>query len=366
MDVIVDGKALRQAVERAAMVAPRKSKLPILGMVQIEARGLAATVSATDLYQSIRTPVDCATTTDGCAVLPPKPLREFLRGARDGEMFRISAPGHNVTIAAVDSRRRLAISPDFKSDDFPKLPAVPSGEWRELPESFGHSLRQVAPCISCDDTRPHVNSMLLRATGEKLVLVATDGHRMAMADLRWPGQFESDLLIPQNAITVIAKLLSGSASARIAVTKPIAHVLASGSILSVKLVDATFPPFEQIIPRDEGSAIVHVERAALLSVLASFRKLINGHNHSGVKVCLAGGKLALDADMRDGASVADEIQVDYDGPEKATGINAGYLVDALRAIDTDSACLMLRSDLDPTTLLSDSGRFFSLVMPLRI
>ncbi len=181
--------------------------------------------------------------------------------------------------------------------------------------------------------------------------------------MRWGGRFEKDLLVPLNAAKNIAKLPPGDAS--VAVDDKSLHVRAGGSLFSVKLVDATFPPIEQVIPSDNGRGIIHPDRVALASMVKKFTAFIKKPGQDAIVLRLSKNRLALSAEV-ESASVCDSVPVEYDGEEKKVGLSVAYLSDALRAVDSDTVCLMIADGLEPLKILSDSARFMAVIMPMRI
>lgn len=131
--------------------------------------------------------------------------------------------------------------------------------------------------------------------------------------------------------------------------------------LSVKLIDATFPPYKQVIPqRVEAEA-----RVSLAALIDALRAMSVGA--LGVRLTIGAGKICIASQSAYSCEACDEISAEYDGPETIVGVNARYMLDALRAIEAEDVSIGVTGDLGPIVLRPLSGQqFVAIVMPMRL
>ena len=144
-----------------------------------------------------------------------------------------------------------------------------------------------------------------------------------------------------------------------------AFVRIGNTAISVKLIEAQFPPYEQVIPKDSERK-VPVDRAALLEALKRI-SIMSSDKTQGVKVALAEGALRISSDNPDLGEAREELEVKYDQPPVQIGFNARYLIDLLGQMGTEKVRLELNGELDPGVIRpADGTDYLGVVMPMRI
>jgi DNA polymerase-3 subunit beta len=154
---------------------------------------------------------------------------------------------------------------------------------------------------------------------------------------------------------------------------PSAFFLAGGMTFSVKLVEAKFPPYAQVIPQSSDK-VVRAPRAAFADALRAV-SLASSERTGGVKLSLAKGTMRITSESPESGDGFDEIPVDYAGPAMSIGFNAKYFLDVLAALNDEEVSLGLSGELDPAVLRAGAGSdaksgtghdFLAVVMPMRI
>jgi DNA polymerase-3 subunit beta len=141
-----------------------------------------------------------------------------------------------------------------------------------------------------------------------------------------------------------------------------------GFQFSVKLLDAQFPPYQQVIPA-EHTHRVRVPRGATAEALTAVSVAASDRT-GGVKLSLSKGKLRFESESPESGEGFDELVVDYDGPDLTVGFNARYFLDVLRAITDDDVEIALGGELDPAVIRPASqnpnSSYLAVIMPMRI
>ena len=139
---------------------------------------------------------------------------------------------------------------------------------------------------------------------------------------------------------------------------------------SVKLIDAQFPPYEQVIPA-QSDKVVRAPRTAFTDALRAVSVAASERTGS-VKLSLAKGSMRITSESPESGDGFDEIPVEYTGPNMSIGFNAKYFLDVLAAVTDEEVAIGLSGELDPAVLrpagatTTSDRQFLAVVMPMRI
>ncbi|APR83893.1 DNA polymerase III beta subunit protein [Minicystis rosea] len=376
MDLVIPKKDLLRLVARCQGVADKKSAMPALANVLLAAEGNTLRVAATDLYLSVSGQTHAEIATAGSVAVPAKDLLERVKAMPDGPVQIIATEGAQTTLKAVGSPRRYTLH-GIPGGEFPQLPKpTPDAPSLSLPvELLSLLIARTHFSISGDETRPHVNSGLFEWVGDRVRIVSTDGHRLSKMEATVAGSSATaTMLIPLKAIAELRRLADEARAEKdvttVTITQsgPNAFFAVAGMQFSVKLVDAQFPPYQQVIPQISDRS-VRAPRLAFAEALRAV-SLAASDRTGGVKLSVAPGTLRITSESPESGNGFDELSVDYAGPEVTIGFNAKYFLDVLAAIDDEEIVLGISGELDPAVLrpateASDQS-YVAVIMPMRI
>jgi len=377
MELSVAKKDLLKLVSRMQGVAERKSTMPVLSNVLLAVDGPnALRVAATDLYLSIAGRVPAEVKKGGSVAVPAKDLLERVRMMPEGSVQIVTTDGASTNIKASGSPRRYTLR-GMPGDDFPPLPqAAESAPTLSLSvDVLAELMQKTYFSISTDETRAHLNSALFEWDGDTVRMVTTDGHRLSMMEQKVVGkQATATMLIPLKAILELRRLCDELNADGSKDQKPEITITQSGSsaffqagttTFSVKLVDAQFPPYAQVIPQATEKK-VRVARGPLADALRAV-SIAASERTGGVKLQLGGGTMRITSESPESGDGSDEVPIEYNGPAITVGFNAKYFLDVLGALGEDEVELGLSGELDPAVVKPVSERkFLAVVMPMRI
>jgi DNA polymerase III subunit beta len=382
MELSLSKKDLVKLLSRMQGVAERKSTMPILAnvLLSVDEPG-ALRIAATDLYLSIAGKMPAEVSKGGSVAVSAKDLLERVKMMPDGPILLASQENAATTLRAQGSARKYTLR-GMPGDDFPPIPGPADGAPTLAldVEVLATLVAKTHYSISTDETRAHLNSALFEWDGDIVRMVTTDGHRLSKMEVKVSGrQASATMLIPLKAVQELRRLCeeavadAGKDGAK-ETSKPQIQITQSGSsaffhtggtIFSVKLVDAQFPPYAQVIPKTSDK-IVRVPRAAFAEALRAV-SIAASERTGGVKVTLAKGIMRITSESPDTGDGADEVPVDYSGDAITIGFNARYFLDVLSALEGDDVLLCLSGELDPAIVrLPASEQFLAVVMPMRI
>jgi DNA polymerase-3 subunit beta len=372
MEISVPKKDFLRLVERCHGVADKKSAMPVLSNVLLQARGTTLTVSATDLYLSMSGTTSAEVVHPGAVALPAKDLLDRIKAMPDGAISLVVDNEAKVVMRAVGSHRRYTLH-GLPGGEFPQLPtadSAPAQTFETTADALAKLIAGTQFSISTDTTRAHVNSALFETTNKVMRMVTTDGHRLSKSEIKRDGYASATMLIPQKGIQELYRLLSGAKNAPVTVTQSGVNAFfgLGDTTLSVKLVDAQFPPYQQVIP-SSSDRNAQAPRGALADAIRAV-SLAASDRTGGIKLTLVPKAIRVISESPESGAGYDEIPVDYDGPEVTVGFNARYILDTLGAIDTDEVTVGLSADLDPCVIRPANGAddidYVGVVMPMRV
>jgi DNA polymerase-3 subunit beta len=229
-------------------------------------------------------------------------------------------------------------------------------------------LAQVSFAMAVHDIRYYLNGILFVAEGNKLSLVATDGHRLAFAsatlDVDVPKQ---EVILPRKTVLELQRLLSDKDDSAIEMqfAGNQAKFTFGGMEFVTKLVEGKFPDYNRVIPRNHHNIIV-LGRVPLLASLQR-TAIMTSEKFKGVRLNVEPGSLRVASNNAEQEEAVDELDIDYGGDAIEIGFNVTYLIDALQNMSQDMVRIEL-SDGNSSALLTipDNEHFKYVVMPMRI
>jgi DNA polymerase-3 subunit beta len=359
---------LAGCLQSVLQVVPTKSTLPILSNVLIEALETKLKISATDLDISITDSVPCEVVKKGSTAMPARILFEIVKELPESEIsFEATSTRVEVKISK-GSYKIAAVSPD----DFPKLPAVNTKkEIKVNAASLADMIRKTSFACSTDETRPALNGVLWQTKGDKMQMVATDGHRLAKAaveNTKLKGLSE-DIIIPPKVLNLIPKFIDGSKSDVGIIFGENNIIFNVGhAILTSRLIEGPYPNFEQVIPTSNDKR-VRISKEELGGAVRRVSILSNALTHQ-VKFSMKKSSLTLSTSNADvGGEGMEALDCDFEGEPVEIGYNAVYVSEILSKMEGDEVVIELSSPVSAGVIYSPAlpkEDFLCLIMPLRL
>jgi DNA polymerase-3 subunit beta len=378
MELTIDREELMEGLARVHGVADRKSSMPVLANVLLETEGPGGLrISATDLHMGITGVVPAQVVQGGSTTASARTMFDIVRNLPNGEVHLVVDQNQWLEVRCGRVRYRIAGIP---AEDFPELPSSEDVEFFCLDAvMLGRMIERTAFAVSPDEGRPHLNGALFEGGDRKLLMVATDGHRLSLVDQvveRDGGIASFSMLVPLKAIHELRRMLEeGPGDVEIGAYGPNAffrrHLAGAGEgvetevTMNVKLVDARFPPYQKVIPASSQYSIA-VDRTALLEALR--RTALISHDKSvALRIIFRGNGLTVTSDNPDVGEAREEVDAQYDGNEQTMGFNGRYLMDVLSALDCDAVRLAISGPTDACVITPVEGDgYLGVVMPMRL
>lgn len=374
MEFIIRQRDFLRGLARTHAVADRKNSMAILSNILLSTEGSGRLrLAATDLYLGVSAVADAEIKKPGSITIAARTLFDIVKAMPDGDIHW--TVGENQASTLVSGKIRYTI-PGLPGDDFPPLPNPGDAEFVSVDAALvGELIALTSYSMSSDDTRPHLAGTLFEGDGKVLRMVTTDGHRLSKAEIKVEGGLTYAMLVPHKGINELKRVIDDTKGSRSADKPPQVEIAtAAGNaffrrddlLLSVKLADEQFPPYDKVIPQKQTKRVVAL-RSRLLDALKRI-SLVASDKSGGVQLHVDSGFLRIQSQNPDVGEGAEEVEVDYAGDPVSIGFNARYLMDALSSLPHDEVALELSGELDPGVIrpVGDGMDFVGVIMPMRI
>ena len=370
MRVTIERSGFLKALNHVQSVVERRNTIPILSNVLVQAKGSVVKLTATDLDIEIVESVAAEVGREGAVTVPAHMLYDIVRKLPDGAQLQLEQAGDTGRISIIAGRSRFAVQA-LPPEDFPDLS---SGEFANsftlAAKDLKFLIERTRFAISTEETRYYLNGIYFHevAKSQQLRAVATDGHRLAQAEMILPpgATGMTGIIVPRKTVLEIVKLLEGEeGDVEVSVSAAKIRFSFGGLVLTSKLIDGTFPDYERVIPRNNDK-IMQADTKSFAEAVDRV-STISFEKSRAVKLQIAAGKLTLMVNNPDSGSAEEELVVDYDRDTIEIGFNARYLLDVAGQVKAATMRFELADAGSPTVIRDpDDAQSLYVLMPMRV
>jgi DNA polymerase III subunit beta len=358
---------LLSTLQAVAGIVERKHTLPILSNILINKNDSTIEVIANDLEIQIKTKIELSGDQEiFSTTINTRKIIEILKSLPFDQMVTLSSNANKVLLQSAKSRFSLQTS---ASNDFPLIKeATDYGSIFSIPQkSLKNLISKIYFSMAVHDIRYYLNGILFIAEGSQLTLVATDGHRLALAqtilDVKMPKQ---EVILPRKTVIELLRLLKDDESMiemQFALNQ--AKFTFSKIEFITKLIDGKFPDYNRVIPK-ENSNILLIGRQELLSGLHRV-SILTSDKFKGVRVNIEPGLLKISSSNSENEEAIEELEIDYNGNAVEIGFNVIYLIDALSNMNVEKIKIEFQDENTSVLITAPELTGFQyVVMPMRI
>jgi DNA polymerase-3 subunit beta len=370
MKLTIDRNALMRALSHVQAVVEKRNTIPILANILMQAEADSLRLTATDLDIEASDSAEAKVKKAGEITAPAQTLFDVVRKLPEGSEIALELNENRLSITAGRSKFALPTLPaaDFQTmarEDAPVRFDVEAAELRRL-------IDKTRFAISTEETRYYLNGIYLHhakgTDGAVLRAVATDGHRLALADAGAPKGSSAlkGIIIPRKAVAEARRLLEDapeSVTIEASDSKITFHI--GDATLTSKLIDGSFPEYQRVIPKDNGR-ILMVQNKDFANAVDRVAT-VSAERSRSVKLSLSAGKVTLAVTHSETGQGVEEVEADYSAEPMEIGFNAKYLLDVTQQIEGEEARIEFNDSASPARVLDakDAGVQYVL-MPLRV
>jgi DNA polymerase III subunit beta len=365
MELVARKADLVRELQFFQQIVERKNTIPILANVLIETDGNSIRLLATDIEVTLSSRCEAAVDRPGATTLPAKKLYEIVRSLPDGDVkLASSKDGNHITVSADRFESKM---PTMPVADFP---SPPTSELATATLLTSSSLRQLISKTQFAITRYYLNGALFVVKPESMTMVATDGHRLAMASAPRNGGPGDDIkaILPRKTLAELGRLLADS-DRDVEYERGENHMFfrIGPRLLVSRMIDGQFPAYEKVIPKGNDKRI-EFERDRLTSAVKRVAILSNERSRA-LKFVIESNSVDVTTSSPEFGEAREPISIDYAGPSMTICFNAQYVMDFLNVVDTEVVSLDLKDDVSQAVLspvAADGHSYTYVIMPMRV
>ncbi|MFT4639163.1 MAG: DNA polymerase-3 subunit beta [Verrucomicrobiales bacterium] len=353
---------LLSGLQQVQHVVSTRTTLPILSNVLLEAKDGQLRLTTNDLDVGVSALVSAEVEVEGSTTLPARRLVNIVKELPASEVeFEVDGD-HVSTINCGPSYFKIL---GLTHEEFPALPNFENAkEFKFSQAILKDSLKKTSYAISTDETRYVLNGIYFAFENNTLIMVATDGRRLAMVDheLEFPKSHETTIIVPTKAVNELQRLL-GEGELTIAIAENQVAFILDGLILVSRLIEGNYPNYRQVIPEKTVDRIT-LERESFLETVHRVSLLTSDKSHS-LKLVFGEDNIDIMANSPDIGEARESIAVQHKGNQFSIAFNPEFLMAPLRNLDTDEVYLHLIDEMSPGVIKINTS-FLYVLMPMRV
>lgn len=367
----IERQGLKIIILRAQLVAligkiqnaiPSKPVAPILSNLLIEAEGDQLVLSATDLIVSVKAFAQAKILQKGRIALSARRFFQLIRELTAPEIELEVGPSHIVHIRAGGSTFKLH---GVEAEEFPSLPDFGQTAFISVhAPTLKELLVRTAFAVGKDDSRHTLNGMLLQLTQGRLVLIGTDGKRLAKMNAELDTQnHKGQYIVPLKAIEEIIRCLDEDEGAKLYLSSDKIALATPSITIMTKLLSGEYPDVNRVIP-NKASVTIRLHREELISLLKQVALFTSETSHSA-RFLFTPGELEISAVSSEFGEGRVSMPVDYSGERLEVAFNPQFFIDALKHCKDETVSLGIIDSFNPGMITDQTTALF-VIMPMRL
>jgi DNA polymerase III subunit beta len=375
MKLTIERAPLLKSLGYVQSVVERRTTIPILSNVRLEAQGDELLLTATDMDLTLVSREAAEIAEPGTTTVAAHTLYEIVRRLAEGAVIELEQPNGS-TDMHLRSGRSSFVLPALAADEFPAMNEEDLGVSFELSAATLRKLfDKTRFAMSSEETRYYLNGVHLHATrGEgaaaTLRAVATDGHRLARVETPLPEGAKGipPVIVPKKTVGEVRRLLEAldqDAEVGIALSPSRIRFQIGTTVLVSRLIDGTFPDYERVIPQANDKVALVDARA--FAVAIDRVATVATDKVRAVKLGFGDGRVVASAVSAEAGRAHDEVDCELSGGEIEIGFNARYVMDITQQVQGDTIRLEMASAASPTLIRDpEDVATIYVLMPMRV
>jgi DNA polymerase-3 subunit beta len=372
MEFRIDKDTFLKALQKVQGIVERRNTMPILSNVLIEASPERIYVTATDLEVGMKSSYPTEVVTEGKITVSAKKIYEIIKELSDEKIIFSTKENDWVEIRCGKALFNIV---GLSSDEFPYFPKVTDDSFVKLNNAILREMIEKTSYAIChDETKYNLNGVFVKAQEESgtsiLRMVATDGHRLSIAERELAGTISQELgkgvIFPKKGIFELKKMSEEEdGDILLGFLDNNAVIKKGNTVVVMRLVDGDFPDYTKVVPQN-NDRIVRTNRELFLHSLRRMA-ILSSEKFKGIKFDIKAGVMEISSSNPELGEAREELEIDYAGEPLTSRFNARYLIDVLSVLGDAEVELLFRDELSPAIMrpAGDVG-FLSVIMPMRL
>ena len=372
MEFRIGKETFLKALQRIQGIVEKRNTMPILSNALLEVHNDLLYITATDLEVGMKSSYPTKMVKEGKITVSAKKLYEIVKEMPDEEIHFSTKENDWVEIVCGKARFNIV---GLSSDEFPYFPKVKEESFLVFKnEILSDMIEKTSYAICYDETKYNLNGVFIKAVQQGadsvLKMVATDGHRLSVAQKVISGNISEELgkgvIFPKKGIFELKKMVEEEAGEIMLGFMDNSAVIKKGNtVVVMRLIDGEFPDYSKVIPVNNDRN-VQINRDKFLHSLKRMA-ILSSEKFKGVKIDVSPELITISSSNPELGEAREEIEVQYEGIDISARFNAKYLIDVLSVMEEREVELKLKDELSPVIMKAAAeDDFMAVIMPMRL
>jgi len=373
MEFRIDKEQFLKSLQKIQGIVEKRTSMPILSNVLLEATETALHVTATDLEVGMKSTYPAEIVSTGKITVGAKKLYEIVKELPNQIITFTTKDNDWVEIVCGKVRFNIVgLSPD----EFPYFPEIKEESLFEIESALLKGMIEKTSYAICnDETKYNLNGIFAKveakADGQNVLkMVATDGHRLSIASGPLKGTAGPELLkgviLPKKGVFEMKKITEEDSGTLLFGFMDNSAVIKRGdSYMVMRLVDGEFPDYNRVVPV-ANDRVVAVQKDEFIHSVRRMA-ILSSEKFKGIMLEISASSIKISSSNPELGDAMEEIDVTYGGEPFSVRFNARYLLDVLGVAETDGVEMKFRDELSPSVIVPEkSDSFLAVIMPMRL
>lgn len=365
MKISFDRDTLLKEISIAQEIIATKTALTILSNVLLSVKDGSLIIKATDIKVSFETKIPVNVIEEGSTTVFCDKFMGILSSLPQGEV-ELEQKDQKMTIKSSVKKAKFQLK-TIPENDFPAFTEPNDTGFFNIPsKEFKEMIHQTIFSVSDDETRYFMNGVYIENKEDNLILVATDGRRLAFIKKNFGITLPNfkGIIVPPKILNIINKRATDEGNIEIAIGEKNIFFNFNSYKFSSVLIDGQFPSYDRVIPETQSLSF-EVDRLEFIEALKRVSLLVEAKTRR-ILLNVIPGTLIISSKENDIGNAREEIPCQYDGEEVMFAVNCVYLENPLKAITGDRIKIEFTESMKPVTLKPEPAEdFFHIIMPMQ-
>jgi DNA polymerase-3 subunit beta len=356
---------LLKEISIAQEIIASKNAISILSNIYLEAENDTLVIKATDMKVNFETTVPVTVLDSGSITVFGEKFLGILNSIPEGEL-EFEQKDIKITIKPSTKKIQFHLK-SIASDKFPEFP-VSGAPFFDMPvKEFKEMIHQTVFAVSDDETRYFMNGVFFEKAEDKIIMVATDGRRLAYISKAAEKEIKdfAGVIVPPKILNTVMKRAGDEGSVAISVTDKTIFIRFGSYILSSVLIEGQFPNYHRVIPESQTS-FLSVNRFEMIDALRRVSLMVEQKSHR-VYLGLSSGTMSVYSEENDIGDSKEEIPCKYEGPDVSIALNYRYIEEPFKVIKDDEVTICFTEPNRAITIQPVPEKdFFHIIMPMQL
>lgn len=364
MQLICDRQLLSTAATHISRVVSAKSPMPSLSGILLTAKNNSLTLSGYDLEIGMHTEIPAAVESAGSTVLDARLFCDIVKRLPED---KVSLSVDERNLCRITSGKSVFSLIGINADEYPELPSVDGTEPIKVDTEIIQSMvRQTIFAVAePGGPKPILSGIHFIIRDGEMKMVAVDGYRIAIRSEKVSTDADTEFTVPAKTMSEVLKLITDGNEILISVSDRHIVFEVDGYRVISRLLEGEFFDYKRAIPK-EFNTTVKASTADMICTIERISQVIIERLKTPVVCSFEEGVFHASC-MTEIGQAQDELNVEMNGDAIKIGFNSKYLLDALRASETDEIMIKIGTPLSPISITPVTGDSFTfIVLPVKI